>query len=469
MLLIPSTSERFALLTALVLGAGTLPALQTVRVDTPRAAQGALDELVTSIGNRAIDEDGVPGLAIAVATDGEIAVCRGFGYADAARAEPATANTLWPIGSFAHPFTAVAVLQLVEAGKLALDDDLAKLLPEFPVKQHDVKLRHLLANTSGVPGWAQLHAKHPEVAKQEMNAKEFLALYADVPFEFEPGSGYSFYTTGYVLLDMILARASGEPATQYLLKHIIAPVGMTHTAVCPVDARPSGYAADCKHVLDEHDFDLPMPATRQAGSAALCSTAGDLAVWMDAVYDKNAFGADTTAAMTTAVKLSSGKPTGASFAMSLATLGDSACYVHSGGGGGFRLQVAHYARTHTTVIVLANCDSAKVDEYEHEIACRVLGLPSPNPRDLVLDPKEAQLYAGNYQVVTTRVRIIANAGNLTLEWPIGAPIELRYRGASTFVFADERDTKLVFRFEEGKVVGFELTRAGLVSAGRRMD
>lgn len=444
---------------------------QAARAPRPsdQAGRDALDALVAAVGLRAIEEDGVPGLTIGVARDGELLACRGFGYADAARGTPATPDTRWPIGSFAHPITAVAVLRLVESGKLRLEDDLTKLLPEFPVEHEDVKLAHLLANTSGVPGWRKLHARHPELATGELSAKEFLALYSDVPFDFEPGTEYSLDNTGYALLGIILARASGEPLAEHLKKNVTAPIGMTNTDVCPKEARPVGYADDCKEIADDRDLQVPLPASPYAGDQALCSTAGDIALWMHALCDQNAFGDAATRALTTSALTADGKPTGASFALSLGKLGDSPWFAHAGGVGGFRMRAAHYDLVDTTVVVLSNCSSAQVDEIEREIACQVLGLPSPSTRDLPLGEADAAACVGTYQIATTRVRITASGGKLRAEWPTGAPIELRHRGALTFALEGESDSRIVFRVENGKAVSFELKRGGTVSTGRRMD
>jgi CubicO group peptidase (beta-lactamase class C family) len=302
-----------------------------------------------------------------------------------------------------------------------------------------------------------------------MDAAEFLALYKDVPFDFEPGTAYSLDTTGYVLLGRIVERVSGEALPEYLKHQLFAPIGLSNTSVCPTDARPVGYAADCKEIQDTRDLDVPMPASPYAGDQSLCSTALDLAMWMHAVYDQHAFGDPLTQALSTSARFANGEATGASYAMTLGNLGDSAWVAHSGGVGGFRVAVAHYARLHTSVVVLANCASAKVEAFEHEIACHLLGLPSPSTREPKLAAQEIAAFVGNYQIATTRVRISTNAGKLFFEWPTGAPVELRYRGAMTFVFVGESDTKLVFRVEEGKVVSFELTRAGSVSTGRRME
>ncbi|MCY2958872.1 MAG: serine hydrolase [Planctomycetota bacterium] len=462
-------AESIVLLAPLVLGAHATPVGDPPSAARPQVTRDALDELVAAIGRRAVEEDGVPGLTIAVARDGKVAVCRGFGYADAARGALATPDTLWPAGSFVHAWTAAAALRLVEAGKLSLDDDIAKLLPEFPAMQHELRLKHLLANTGGVPSWLALQEKHPDVARREMNEKEFLTLYADVPFAFEPGSAYSLDNSGYALLGMILARVSGESLAEHLKTHVIRPLGLTDTDVCPAESRPVGYAEDCKQILDDHDLAVPMRASPYAGDQALCSTAGDLALWMQSALGRNALGAATTQALTTPVRTTDGEPTGASFALTLGKLGDSAWYAHAGGVGGFRLRAAHYARVGVSVVVISNCASAQVDEFEHEIACHVLGLPSPNPREVALSAADIAKCVGAYQIATTRVSITEKEGKLGIEWPTGSPIALRHRGALAFDFVGEPDSKLVFRIEDGRAASFELTRSGLVTNGRRMD
>lgn len=424
---------------------------------------------VETLGRQAVDERGVPAMSIAVARGDDLLCASGFGWSDARRASAATEDTSYAIGSLTRQFTAVAVLQLAEAEKLALDDEIQKHLPLFPAGTRKITLRQLLSNTSGVPGYAAIVAKHPEAADEPMSEARFFGLFEDVPFAFEPGSSFSLDSAGYVLLSMVVAKASRVSFGAYVTHEILEPAGLADTRFCPLQDPPLSYARECKQITSTSELEVPLAAAPASATQSLCSTAVDLVTWSRLLLGRAAFGEDLTRQMTTAGKLADGASTGYGFALSIARLGDDDVWSHTGGVGGFRVRVAHYRPSGITIAVLANCDSAPVEEVERSIASVLLGLEALPVLDLPVDAEEAKRCAGGYQLATTHVEISARDGRLWFESSGEPATRMRSQGGGEFALEREPDVRLRFKLDGERAESFELVRNGTISVARRIE
>jgi CubicO group peptidase (beta-lactamase class C family) len=180
--------------------------------------------------------DGLPGLSLAVVVDQEILWARGFGLADLATERPATPDTLYRIASITKLFTATAVLQLRDAGKLQLDDPVADHLPWFNIadtypEDPPVTLRHLLTHTSGLPRepafshW--MTAEFPSLAQIQA---QLATLKTIIPRD----TKLKYSNLALALAGEIVAEVSGQSYAEYVEQNILAPLGMTDTFVTPV-------------------------------------------------------------------------------------------------------------------------------------------------------------------------------------------------------------------------------------------
>ena len=443
------------------------------RPQAPPTGAHALDEKVRerieALAHEAIDKDGVPGLSIAIGRDGDLVFAQGWGYADAQRGVPATADTVYDIGSLTRQFTAVAILQLAEKKKLALDDELTKWVPDFPTQGRKITLRQLLSDTSGLPGYTALAAKHKAELGRELTRDQFFELFKDLPFEFAPGSGFSLDNCGYILLSMVVAKASGQEYGEYVRTHLLEPLELTHTQFCPTKDRPVGFAQDCKQPSDGAEPSISIPGGA-AASPTLCSTAKDLVRWQRALSDRQLIGEQSTREMMTPKDVGDGLATGTGFTMVVNEREHSVVYSQTGCTGGFRVRLAHYTAAHLTLVVLANCATAPVERLEKSIATAVLDIVPPEIVDLPIDANEIALYSGNWQIATTRIRTFANDGKLWYERAGDAPFALMHQGKRVFVASNDRAMRITFKGEEGKPAdSFEIVRNGLVSVGKRME
>lgn len=183
--------------------AETAAATQHTSLDTaPSDAQLVSD--VEALVARRLQESRAVGLSIAIARGAELVLAGGYGRAELEFDVAADTDTSFRIGSVTKPFTAAAIMRLVEQGKLALDDDMSDYLPDFPTQGHTVSIRHLLTHTSGIESFTSVAEFWRTGAARELSADELLGYVEGVNFEFEPGEQYEYSNTGYYLLGRII-------------------------------------------------------------------------------------------------------------------------------------------------------------------------------------------------------------------------------------------------------------------------
>ena len=216
--------------------------------------------------------------AVLVERDGRVLMQGGFGLADAARHLPDTATTRFRIGSLTKQFTAVAILQLQDEGRLRATDPACRFLSSCPAAWRRVTVAELLTNSSGIPDYVSLPG-YSRLSRQHLTPAQIAALVASEPLLFRPGTRWSYSNTGYVLLGMIVTRVSGLSYAAFLTRHVFAPLRMRDTGY-DVNNPPPGHAtgyAGWQQPAPYIDMSVPYAA------GALYSTTADLSRWDDAL------------------------------------------------------------------------------------------------------------------------------------------------------------------------------------------
>lgn len=179
-----------------------------------------------SIARRLVAEEKLPGLSLAVAVNGVTAWAEGFGWADLENQTPVTPATLFRIGGISQTLTAAAVGLLSERGRLDLDAPVQRYLPSFPEKEWPISTRQLMAHTAGI----RPHRGEGGIFRGRcVDDTERLAIFADDPLQFRPGTEYSYSTCGWVLVGAVVAAAANEPFLVFMEREILAPLGMEST------------------------------------------------------------------------------------------------------------------------------------------------------------------------------------------------------------------------------------------------
>jgi CubicO group peptidase (beta-lactamase class C family) len=192
---------------------------------TIAAAPDVFDD-VAALSEKSRVEWGAPGMSVAVVLDSKIAWAEGFGLADVENDVPARANTVYRIASISKPLASTAVMQLVEQGKVRLEDPITKYVPSFPDKGLGITLRHLMTHTSGIRHYAE-----GEMAMKAHfdSIEEAIEIFKDDPLLFTPGTKYSYSTYAYNLLAGVVESASGLTFEAYMKEKVWGPAGMTST------------------------------------------------------------------------------------------------------------------------------------------------------------------------------------------------------------------------------------------------
>jgi len=224
----------------------------------------------------------VPGLQVCVRHKGVTVFSRGFGLADIETATPMTPASVCKIGSITKQFTAAGVLLLAQDGKLALNDSLAVHFPDFPNAQK-LPLRRILSHTSGLKNYTE-NIHFLQMSRTDRTPAELLQVMVDASatLAFEPGADWRYSNTGYVLLGLLIEKASGKPYGQFMRERLFAPLGLVHTAVDDmaeiVPNRAAGYDNDPKAPSGFRNTSF-IAMSFPGGAGALRSTCEDLCAW----------------------------------------------------------------------------------------------------------------------------------------------------------------------------------------------
>ena len=186
----------------------------------------------------------IPGVAVGVVKDGEIAYARGFGVAEMGTEIPVTPNSVFHMASIGKTVVAIAIMQLVEQGRIDLDAPVVDYLPYFEMADlaaQSITIRQLLSHTAGVPDvedwiveWRDNEPRYDEAALED-----HVRSLADDELLFEPGAEFSYSSEGFEVLGDVIAKVTGEPFETYVQENILAQLGMVNSSFMVTDIDPT--------------------------------------------------------------------------------------------------------------------------------------------------------------------------------------------------------------------------------------
>lgn len=460
-------TERAALLAA-VLAAGLGTGALAQELDLHR-----LEAVADSVAEARLHRPVSPGLSVAVAVDGDIVFSKGYGLADAEQDVPASPETVYRIGSITKQFTAAAIMRLVEAGELSLEDPITAFLPDYPVQGHEVTLRHLLNHTSGIKSYTGLDESHwQREFRLDLTHDEVMELFAELPFDFEPGARYSYNNSAYYLLGVIIENVTGTSYPEYIERSLFDPLGLNHTLYCDVRRivpdRAEGYEYDGGELVNAAYLSMDIPGA----AGALCSTVGDLVDWTRMLHDGDVVSPGSFEAMTAPTVLTTGDTTGYGFGLALGELEGHRWIAHGGGINGFASYLAYYPVEALTIAVLTNSGSGQPAQYAEKLARAAFGLELPTVKDLPVGEEEIARYVGTYALDLGErildIRVFADDdGGLMAQATGQNAFHLRYQGDHVFIPTFDDTVRLVFNMEDGQAASVTLHQGGAVVQGER--
>lgn len=310
-----------------------------------------------------------PGCAISVVHRGATVAERVYGMADLDLGVPARTDSVYEAGSTSKQFTAAAILLLARDGRLGLDDDIRKYLPEMPVYGTRITIRHLLHHVSGLRDWGGVAAVEgwPRDSRTVSNADVLAIAARQKTLNFVPGSHYLYSNTNYNLLAIIVQRVSGQTLAAFTRARIFTPLGMTetrwrddHTAIVP--RRAHAYAREGGVYV------IGQPIEDAYGNGGLLTTVRDLQIW-NAALDGDRLGPGFTAAMEDQITLtaSGGKLAYAAGLFRLSHHGQPEIG-HPGATGGYRAWLGRYPTHRLSIALLCNAGDADTRALARNVA-----------------------------------------------------------------------------------------------------
>jgi D-alanyl-D-alanine carboxypeptidase len=448
-----------------------------------------------SIAKQAVSQSRVVGASVLVARGDQVLLLKGYGVADVGLEAPSQPDSVYHIVGPMLPLTGVAVMQQVERGKLGLDDDIAKYLPEFPLQGHHVTIRQLLSNTSGIGDYHYLGDPLESTYRQPKAMDEVVALFSNSQWVHEPGTRWDWSVSNFQLLTEILERVTGQSYYDYMQQNLFAPAGATATTYCDNSTVIHGLSHSYQSVGDRYEA-----ATEDSGAVSydlrFCSTVSDLFHIWHAVRQGKLLKPETLKLMTTAegpgLEMTAADPK-QHYGMAL-ILGHEDDHRDIGQNGsllGYSGSLYEFPADDLTVIVLTNTSGQNAKSIGSALARNILNLP-PNPPPparaplptLTDEPTTAQErtaltgtfvlkvveggYHDSFSQYRRTYRVFDENGRLMIEARGEVPERLLKQKDGGFAIRSWPQVPVVFTLKDPQTLTLHLTKTGLSLAGERV-
>jgi len=340
-----------------------------------------------------------PGATVIVTRDGQTVFRKAYGMADAAKGVALTPETSMRLGSITKQFTAAGILMLAEEGKLTLNDDITKFLPDYPTRGKSITIEHLLTHTSGIVSYTGKQG-FGAMMNQDTPVPKMIDFFKNDPLEFEPGSVHKYNNSGYFLLGAIIEKVSGQPYATFVEQRIFVPLGMTQTAYEGHERVKGPRAAGHTKTPTGFDASMQISMSLPYAAGALVSTVDDLARWDAAISAGKVLKADSLKKAFTPYTLTTGKRTGYGYGWGVGEIRGMPVIDHGGSIPGFSTFALRLPEQKLYVAVLTNADSGlpSAETLALKAAAIAAGNPYPELKAIKLDAKLLDAYAGSYKI-----------------------------------------------------------------------
>ena len=330
------------------------------------------------------DKPDSPGCALGIYQDGKIAYKHGYGMADLNDDVPITPATVFHVASMSKQFTAASIVLLAQQGKLSLDDDVRKYIPELPDFGQVITIRHLVHHTSGLRDqWNLLELAGWRYSLDLITDDDVMSVMTrQKDLNFKPGDKHVYCNTGYTLMGLIVKRVSGMSLREFTTKNIFEPLGMTHThfrddhaEIIKHDAL--GYEQEGK----DKPFRMSLTNFDTVGATSLHTTVEDLQLWDENFYHPRVGGQAFLQQMLERGKLNSGEQLDYAFGLVESKYKGLPTVDHGGADAGYRSDLIRFPEQHFSAAVLCNSADTNPSGLARKVADIVLAkdLKAPVP------------------------------------------------------------------------------------------
>lgn len=402
--------------------------------------------------------------AVLVARGDEKLVNQAWGLADAEWNIANTPQGKFRIGSVTKQFTSVSILLLAEEGKIDLDAPIATYLEGTPEAWSAITVRNLIRHTSGIPNVTSLD-DFGRAALLPTSQDEIIAMFQDLPLEFEPGSKFAYSNSGYVLLSRIVEKVSGMELGEFYQTRLFGPLGMTDTALddtaAIVPLRVEGYSpsGDGATYVNADYVNMDIPT----GAGALYSTTDDLLKWQRGLFGGKVLSAASLETYLTPHDYEAFFGDPYAHGVLVDREGEDVYYWHGGGIQGFNAWLSYDPGREVTVAVLANLNGGAASKLGQDLMTVVRGgeITLASERQTIPMPKNLAQFEGVYALSPDfKITVFAQDGRLMTQATGQGAAEIFPEAEDRF-FLTAIDAQVAFqRDESGAVTGLTLFQNG---------
>jgi CubicO group peptidase (beta-lactamase class C family) len=404
-----------------------------------------------------------PGCILGVSRAGKVIYEKGYGMADLERDVPITPASIFHVASISKQFTAMSILLLEQQGKLSIDDDVRKYIPELPDYGKRITLRHLLQHTSGIRDqWTLLRLAGWRDDDLITEDDVMWAVTRQRSLNFDPGAEYLYSNSGFTLLAVIVKRVSGHSLREFADEQIFKPLGMTHTHFHDDHTMVVPHRTSAYEPRQGGGWSVSIPVFDTYGATSLFTTAEDLLRWEQNFTTATVGSAALLARMQQEGVLNDGTKTGYALGIAVGSHRGVREIGHSGADAGYRADVERYPDQQLAVAALCNASNANPGALTRQVADLYLGA--------ALGPEASQARQAG-AVTVPAARLAARAGVYRRE--SGDLLRLEVRDGKLWIADGPRtellplsDSRFALRGVDGDVV-FDSTVVGHTLRMRR--
>ncbi|MEM8930214.1 MAG: serine hydrolase domain-containing protein [Acidobacteriota bacterium] len=315
------------------------------------------------------------GLSVAVRLGDRVIFAEGYGEADLEHHIAATPETVYRIASVTKQFTAVAILQLADAERLALQDPVSAHVPIFDQGPAPITLHQLLTHTSGLRNYSRFIGDRNRLP---LTREDVVAMFEDEDLDFRPGRDWAYSNSGYFLLGLAIEHVSGLTYGEYVEKALAKPAGLHDTLYCDnarlIEHRARGYVSRKGRFQNAKAIEMHAPFA----AGALCSTVLDLVQWARALFGGSIVSPIRLREMTTPVEIR-GRAREYGYGVVIDDLDGHRRFQHGGSISGFSAYLCHYPDSNLSIAVLANTGGVDAEGLADELARAVFASGQLSP------------------------------------------------------------------------------------------
>lgn len=405
--------------------------------------------------------------SVLVHKKGKVLLSAGYGDADREHKVPCKSDTIYRIASITKQFTAMAIMILVDQGKLKLTDKIGMYLNRSPKAWQSITIKHLLCHTSGIVSYTDL-PDFEKTKREPISAEDLISKFKKLPLNFSPGRKTEYSNSGYILLGHIIEKVSGRSYEGFLQETIFGPLAMNdsgydHPEVVMED-RARGYVREKKNeILNAPYIDMGMPYA----AGALCSTVEDLFKWDRSLAKCELIPKKLTDQMFTPVK------NGFACGWMVDEQQGHKRVQHAGGIDGFSTMIIRYLEEDSAVIVLSNVASClySAPSVAAGLSSILLGEDYQVPRvrkKISVDPKISRAYVGLYKLLDDMVLAVRQEADQMTIQAGGQPVIEIFPETETEYFVDDFDAQITFCRTGKRVSHILWHQGGAVTTGKKV-